>query len=1169
MDVRFCKTCGAPLLRRDAYTWECNYCRNTYSDKSVMEESEALLRALLSESKIEQVANLRRNLYDALNAEYTDSEEICRICSAIKAFLPDDFMADFYYVANRENEKRIAEYVNLIDTDKHAEYIDGIIGFLLRSFCSEYHLPLAGLIERTYRGRDLPKLNELNTLLSKEAEKENCGIYETGLTRDVFVAYSGKDMEHVYPLVSALEASGLSCFVAARNLRHGRGAVQNYNSAIREAISSCRSIVFVSTKNSRSFSCDALKLELPFVKQSDISNAPYEYKQDYLSMLQRYKKARVELRISESDTPNAADLAVKEFFDGCEYAYSADEVASRIIDQLSRASAVDTGESSLSLESTRSKLCAACGSENSAGAKFCSECGHRDFVSSRAEYELTKKLRELESRVRSAEPDTPQRDRAKSTEEIFRLAEDCYSGTGGKEKDPQRAVGLYTEAADRGHAEAQNKLGFCYYNGIGTEKDYSRAFTYWRMASDQGLAKAQSNLAICYSKGHGTVMDKAKAFEWWEKAGVSGNANAQCSLGICYYNGVGTKKDDEKAFGWWIRAAEQGHAKSQANVALCYHSGVGVERDDERALEWWQRSAEGGYVEAFFNLGICYQNGEGTNADLKKAKEAYEKVLLSGDPELRERAASAIDKINEALSESGKASGGDGIFEFELLTDGSYCVRIKEEYKAKEEVASRKGGTLSVALSYDCSCPEEVVIPDSHNGKAVSVIGECAFTNCKTMKRVSIPVGITSIGQAAFSFCDALGEIVLPDGLKSIGAEAFIGCDGLEKIYIPGSVYAIGENAFLLCDSLAEITFDGDIDEWEILGLGEHELPDGVSLNFTQMTPSDMYDLGYDYENGRNERKKDPALAFEWYKKSSDAGYAPATYALGWCFKKGIGTEKDLKKAFSFYKLSAEMGYSYAENALGVCYHNGEGVEKDLKEAVKRYKKAADGGIASAQCNLADCYEKGSGTEKDLKKARELYLLARSSKQGSVSARAEEGIRRVDAAIKSSEALEAQKQRAAEEKKRESETLAKHLLYQRTGDNGNADDQYERGSFYMHCDNEHIRNHAEGYLWLEKAANQGHAGAQYECGCYYESNLFSQRDLYSAEKWYNLAASQGHSAAKVSLLRVQAAIKKEEDEKARRMTEFRLDGVCQHCGGRFVGLFSKRCSVCGKPKDYR
>lgn len=36
----------------------------------------------------------------------------------------------------------------------------------------------------------------------------------------------------------------------------------------------------------------------------------------------------------------------------------------------------------------------------------------------------------------------------------------------------------------------------------------------------------------------------------------------------------------------------------------------------------------------------------------------------------------------------------------------------------------------------------------------------------------------------------------------------------------------------------------------------------------------------------------------------------------------------------------------------------------------------------------------------------------------------------------------------------------------------------------------------------------------------------------------------------------------------KRMSNFRNQKVCQHCGGKFKGLFSKRCSVCGKPKDY-
>lgn len=32
--------------------------------------------------------------------------------------------------------------------------------------------------------------------------------------------------------------------------------------------------------------------------------------------------------------------------------------------------------------------------------------------------------------------------------------------------------------------------------------------------------------------------------------------------------------------------------------------------------------------------------------------------------------------------------------------------------------------------------------------------------------------------------------------------------------------------------------------------------------------------------------------------------------------------------------------------------------------------------------------------------------------------------------------------------------------------------------------------------------------------------------------------------------------------------KYRAKGVCAYCGGRFSGLFNKKCSVCGKPKDY-
>ena len=49
------------------------------------------------------------------------------------------------------------------------------------------------------------------------------------------------------------------------------------------------------------------------------------------------------------------------------------------------------------------------------------------------------------------------------------------------------------------------------------------------------------------------------------------------------------------------------------------------------------------------------------------------------------------------------------------------------------------------------------------------------------------------------------------------------------------------------------------------------------------------------------------------------------------------------------------------------------------------------------------------------------------------------------------------------------------------------------------------------------------------------------------------------------------AIKKRiaiEEERRRLIENRRQQNLCQHCGGTFKGLFTKKCSSCGKEKDY-
>ena len=52
-------------------------------------------------------------------------------------------------------------------------------------------------------------------------------------------------------------------------------------------------------------------------------------------------------------------------------------------------------------------------------------------------------------------------------------------------------------------------------------------------------------------------------------------------------------------------------------------------------------------------------------------------------------------------------------------------------------------------------------------------------------------------------------------------------------------------------------------------------------------------------------------------------------------------------------------------------------------------------------------------------------------------------------------------------------------------------------------------NNAEAFKWFRKAAEQGHAKAQYNLGLMYDKGQGVPQDYAEAVKWYRLAAEQG------------------------------------------------------------
>lgn len=129
---------------------------------------------------------------------------------------------------------------------------------------------------------------------------------------------------------------------------------------------------------------------------------------------------------------------------------------------------------------------------------------------------------------------------------------------------------------------------------------------------------------------------------------------------------------------------------------------------------------------------------------------------------------------------------------------------------------------------------------------SLKVIGKNAFRFCRSLAKITVPMGVKTIGDYAFASCPKLGYIdmansvktigayafaddvklgttetdgttplgdptdatvEMPEALETIGSYAFSGCEGLYYMIIPMGVKTIKEGAFMSCrDRDADIT---------------------------------------------------------------------------------------------------------------------------------------------------------------------------------------------------------------------------------------------------------------------------------------------------------------------------------------------------------------------------
>ena len=895
-----CRVCGSERLeKQNDGTYVCKHCRSRFCENDLEEYKKTIrseLRGVVTEALVcqraQDVANIRRNLFEALQEEYTDSYKIIGYCRDLKRLLPNDFQANCFEALNNGGKKEVNAMLESVDEKGAGRfYVKDILEFMVKSLMPANLLPLKSLAERALKDKE--KTEYLNKI-EEEAGKCEAGLYSPEVPRKAFIAYSSKDMAIVTPLVEYLENAGISCFVALRNMRHGRKAVDNYDKILQRAMHNCKSFVLISTRNSRQFDCDAIEKELPYVRDNEPNVKRIEY------LVEDYR-----------ENEGAIKSTLKDFFGGSEWVRNPEDLALRIMDIKPQAVAAPAvaaptvkycltcgAENPMNVNfcgqcgkrefgtkdeyekrqkelerleaeqkkaaASAVKYCLFCGEENPVNVNFCGQCGKRDF-GTKEEYEKRQQelknlnAEQMEAARREAERKEAERKEAarkeaerRETEKRRLSAEEWYQK--GKEfYDQEKYDDAYSwllKAAEQGNAAAQNNLGFCYDHGRGVEQNYTEAVKWYRKAAEQGNAAAQFNLGVCYASGRGVERNYTEAVKWYRKAAEQGNNGAQKLLGFCYANGLGVEQSYTEAVKWYRKAAEQSDPNAQLNLGDCYYYGQGVEQSYTEAVKWYRAVAELGLSSAQFNLGVCYESGQGVGQSYTEAVKWYQKAAEQGY-------AAAQNNLGDCYY------NGRGV-------EQSYTEAVKWYQKAAEQGYAAAQNNLG-----DCY----------YNGRGV----EQSYTEAVKWFHKAAEQGNAN---AQFNLGDC-----------------YYYSRGVERSYT---------EAVKWYRKAAE--------------RGEAKAQN---------------DLAYCYEKGLGV-DRNYGMMLSWLTKAARQGYAVAQSNLGECYFLGKGVNKDFAEAVHWFQEAAQQENADAQYYLGECYYHGLGVKKDKRQGIRWYQNAARQGHADA-----------------------------------------------------------------------------------------------------------------------------------------------------------------------------------------------------------------------------
>ena len=144
----------------------------------------------------------------------------------------------------------------------------------------------------------------------------------------------------------------------------------------------------------------------------------------------------------------------------------------------------------------------------------------------------------------------------------------ALDGTNGSAVNLPDAVKFLTQAAEKGQAVAQYRLGTLYERGQGVPTDAAKAAHFYELAANQGNRKAMHNLAVSFASGTARGKNMAEAARWFAKAAALGLSDSQFNLAVLYERGDGVPQSLLDAYKWYSIAAASGDTESKSRLAV-------------------------------------------------------------------------------------------------------------------------------------------------------------------------------------------------------------------------------------------------------------------------------------------------------------------------------------------------------------------------------------------------------------------------------------------------------------------------------------------------------------------------------------------------------------------------------------------------------------------------